>query len=276
MSESTDKHDGGLGRREVLAGGAAGLGALVLGTRAVAAARAAVPASARLAASCVLSPEMTEGPYWIDESLTRRDVTEDVHGLPLVLRLTVVRATSCRPIKNADVEIWHAAPDGEYSGFDGNSGDALPARAPEVRRRRARALRHGVPGLVPRAHAAHPSQGPRRRRGGPHRPAVHEREGDPRGLPDPLLQGARPGRHLARRGHDLRRRRRPLDAADPPPPAAADVATSAASSWACGPRPAAARAPGRSSRPRPPARGGGSGARPSPRSPRSARRRRRR
>jgi protocatechuate 3,4-dioxygenase beta subunit len=122
MSESPDTQSGGLGRREVIAGGAAGLGALVLGTRAVAAARAAVPASARLSASCVLSPEMTEGPYWIDESLTRRDVTEDLHGMPLVLRLTVVRATSCRPIKGADVEIWHAAPDGEYSGFDGSSG----------------------------------------------------------------------------------------------------------------------------------------------------------
>ena len=123
MSEPTDTPDpGGLGRREVIAGGAAGLGALVLGTRAVAAARAAVPASARLSASCVLSPELTEGPYWIDDDLTRRDVTEDVDGMPLILRLTVVRATSCRPIRSADVEIWHAAPDGEYSGFDGSSG----------------------------------------------------------------------------------------------------------------------------------------------------------
>lgn len=75
-----------------------------------------------MAASCVLSPEMTEGPYWIDDELTRRDVTENVHGMPLVLRLTVVRASGCRPIKGADVEIWHAAPDGEYSGFDGSSG----------------------------------------------------------------------------------------------------------------------------------------------------------
>ena len=51
----------GLRRREVITGGAAGLGALVLGTRAVAAARATIPPSARMAASCVLSPEMTEG-----------------------------------------------------------------------------------------------------------------------------------------------------------------------------------------------------------------------
>jgi protocatechuate 3,4-dioxygenase beta subunit len=121
MTHPTASSPDSLRRRDVIAGGAAGLGALVLSSRAVAAARAVVPPSARMAASCVLSPELTEGPYWIDESLTRRDVTEDVQGVPLVLRLTVVHASSCRSIKGADVEIWHAAPDGEYSGFDGSS-----------------------------------------------------------------------------------------------------------------------------------------------------------
>jgi protocatechuate 3,4-dioxygenase beta subunit len=100
-----------LRRREVLAAGAAGLGAVALGLR---------PTAAR-SASCVLTPEMTEGPYWVEEHLTRRDVTEGIHGVPLILRLTVVSASTCRPIKRADVEIWHAAPDGEYSAFDGDS-----------------------------------------------------------------------------------------------------------------------------------------------------------
>jgi hypothetical protein len=45
---------------------------------------------------------MTEGPYWVEEHLTRRDVTEGMHGLPLILRLSVVRASTCRAIKNAD------------------------------------------------------------------------------------------------------------------------------------------------------------------------------
>ena len=93
-----------LRRREVLAAGAAGLGALVLGCRPAAAVRSAT------SASCVPLAEMTEGPYWIDESLKRRDVTEGMRGVPLILRLSVVRASTCRAIKNADVEIWHAAP----------------------------------------------------------------------------------------------------------------------------------------------------------------------
>jgi protocatechuate 3,4-dioxygenase beta subunit len=106
-------HTDHLRRREVLAAGAAGLGAFVLGCRPASALRSAT------SASCLLSPEMTEGPYWIDESLKRRDVTEGMHGVPLILRLSVVRASTCRAIKNADVEIWHAGPDGAYSAFDG-------------------------------------------------------------------------------------------------------------------------------------------------------------
>jgi protocatechuate 3,4-dioxygenase beta subunit len=72
-------------------------------------------------AACVLSPEVTEGPYWIDTSLTRRDVREGKAGVPLLLTLTVQNASACTPITNADVEIWHCDADGDYSGFDGSS-----------------------------------------------------------------------------------------------------------------------------------------------------------
>jgi protocatechuate 3,4-dioxygenase beta subunit len=68
------------------------------------------------AASCVLSPEVTEGPYWIANKLTRRDVTEGRPGLPLELVLTVQDAKTCEPIAGADVEIWHCDAGGTYSG----------------------------------------------------------------------------------------------------------------------------------------------------------------
>ena len=71
------------------------------------------------ATTCILSPEVTEGPYWIDETLTRRNVTEGRPGSPLILDLTVVDAKTCKAIANADVEIWHSDAKGEYSGFDG-------------------------------------------------------------------------------------------------------------------------------------------------------------
>jgi protocatechuate 3,4-dioxygenase beta subunit len=69
------------------------------------------------AATCTLSPEVTAGPYWIDNKLTRRDITENRRGVPLALRLTVIDATTCDPIPGADVEVWHADARGAYSGY---------------------------------------------------------------------------------------------------------------------------------------------------------------
>jgi protocatechuate 3,4-dioxygenase beta subunit len=68
----------------------------------------------------VLSPEVTEGPYYIANHLTRRDITDGRSGLPLALRITVVDADTCKPIHGADVEIWHADAVGVYSGYSGN------------------------------------------------------------------------------------------------------------------------------------------------------------
>jgi protocatechuate 3,4-dioxygenase beta subunit len=76
---------------------------------------------AEAASVCVLSPEVTEGPYYVANHLTRRRITDGRPGLPLALYITVVDADSCKPIENADVEIWHADASGEYSGVNGNT-----------------------------------------------------------------------------------------------------------------------------------------------------------
>jgi protocatechuate 3,4-dioxygenase beta subunit len=96
---------GGLGLTGIVGGGASAL----LGS--------AGPAQA--AGSCVLSPEVTEGPYWVDGTLTRRDIREGKPGLPLEVVFTVQDAKTCHVISGADVEIWHCDAVGEYSGFDG-------------------------------------------------------------------------------------------------------------------------------------------------------------
>jgi protocatechuate 3,4-dioxygenase beta subunit len=69
------------------------------------------------AVACVLTPEQTEGPYYIPNERVRRNITEGRPGAPLVLRLLVVDASTCRPIKGAAVDIWHADAGGVYSGF---------------------------------------------------------------------------------------------------------------------------------------------------------------
>jgi protocatechuate 3,4-dioxygenase beta subunit len=69
------------------------------------------------AVSCVLTPEQTEGPYYIDGEKVRRDITEGKAGVPLLLRTTVVDASTCRPIRGAAVDVWHCDALGVYSGF---------------------------------------------------------------------------------------------------------------------------------------------------------------
>jgi protocatechuate 3,4-dioxygenase beta subunit len=72
--------------------------------------------------SCVLTPEQTEGPYYIAGEKLRRNITDGHPGAALLLRTFVVDASSCRPIRNAAVDIWHADAAGVYSGFgDGTS-----------------------------------------------------------------------------------------------------------------------------------------------------------
>ncbi|MGY1499385.1 intradiol ring-cleavage dioxygenase [Streptomyces sp. QTS52] len=67
----------------------------------------------------VLTTETTEGPYYIDVDKLRQDVTEDEEGIPLTLRLKVIDAETCRPVRNAAVDIWHCSALGVYSGYEG-------------------------------------------------------------------------------------------------------------------------------------------------------------
>jgi protocatechuate 3,4-dioxygenase beta subunit len=69
------------------------------------------------AVTCVLTPELTEGPYYIANEKVRRNITEGKPGAALTLKLTVVDASTCKPIKNAAVDIWHCDAIGEYSAF---------------------------------------------------------------------------------------------------------------------------------------------------------------
>src|SRR5947209_19501200 len=74
------------------------------------------------AVSCVLTPEQTEGPYYVANEHVRRNITEGRPGTPLALRTTVVNASNCKPIKGAAVDVWHADASGTYSGVLGNTG----------------------------------------------------------------------------------------------------------------------------------------------------------
>jgi protocatechuate 3,4-dioxygenase beta subunit len=70
----------------------------------------------------VLTPAQTAGPFYFDPELLRRDITEGYPGAPLTLRLQVVDAGSCAPIRDAVVDVWHADAAGRYSGYPNQLG----------------------------------------------------------------------------------------------------------------------------------------------------------
>lgn len=72
---------------------------------------------------CVVRPEMTEGPYFVDEKLNRTDIRSDPsdgtvkQGTELQLAFNVSRIASgaCTPLAGALVDIWHCDAAGVYS-----------------------------------------------------------------------------------------------------------------------------------------------------------------
>lgn len=111
-----------LGRREAMrllgAGGAAALG----GWRLAAAEQAAPTATA----SCVVRPELTEGPFFVDGTLARSDIRANTatgtmrDGVPLALTFGVsqLAAGRCAPLAGALVHVWQCDAVGIYSGVD--------------------------------------------------------------------------------------------------------------------------------------------------------------
>jgi protocatechuate 3,4-dioxygenase beta subunit len=143
-----------LSRREVLAlfgaggaaaflaactpsGGAATTGTTSAGATASPTALAGASATAATVASalpsCVVVPELTEGPYYLDVELERSDIrtnTSDgaaVEGAPLTLEWIVSQAdgSACVPMADVVVDVWHCDALGVYSGVSGNSGNFL-------------------------------------------------------------------------------------------------------------------------------------------------------
>ena len=71
-------------------------------------------------ASCSPTETMTEGPYYVAGENIRKNITDKQPGTKITLTITVVD-TSCNPIPNAKVDIWHTNASGKYSGVNGNS-----------------------------------------------------------------------------------------------------------------------------------------------------------
>ncbi len=119
----------GVSRRHALALSALGVGAFGIARFAGLGSSLTAATTVDAASACNLMVEVTQGPYYLDETtLVRQDITEGKAGTPLTLDFTIANATSCGPIAGAVVEIWHADATGTYSGYPsqvGSTGAAL-------------------------------------------------------------------------------------------------------------------------------------------------------
>ena len=89
------------------------------------------PSGTSAALDCVVRPELTIGPYFVDGQLNRSDIRSEPsdnsvkEGVPLTLNIMVasVGANSCTPIEGAQVDVWHCDANGQYSGVSDQGFD---------------------------------------------------------------------------------------------------------------------------------------------------------
>jgi protocatechuate 3,4-dioxygenase beta subunit len=80
--------------------------------------------------ACVVVPELTEGPYYVDEKLERADIRIDtadgtaVDGAVLRIDWIVsqVDGSACIPLEGVLVDVWHCDALGDYSDVQGEVG----------------------------------------------------------------------------------------------------------------------------------------------------------
>jgi protocatechuate 3,4-dioxygenase beta subunit len=122
-----------LSRREALAFlGATGAVMLLGCSDSTATSDTSTPASS----ACLVRPELTEGPYYVDEELNRSDVGSDPTTgaikdgalLALTFNVTSAAGNACTPLAGAVVDIWHTDAAGVYSDVSDQSFNTIGQR----------------------------------------------------------------------------------------------------------------------------------------------------
>ncbi|KAK0220697.1 extracellular dioxygenase [Armillaria fumosa] len=79
-------------------------------------------------ASCVLAPEVTQGPYFVDGEYVRSNITEDQEGVYTYVDVELIDVSTCEPVSDIYIDFWHCNATGVYAGVvasgNGNSDDA--------------------------------------------------------------------------------------------------------------------------------------------------------
>ncbi|KAM0386961.1 hypothetical protein FCULG_00012073 [Fusarium culmorum] len=72
--------------------------------------------------SCVLTPEVTIGPYYVSGETIRRNLKEDQEGVDLILDYQIINVETCEPVPELYLDIWHCNSTGVYAGVN-NQGN---------------------------------------------------------------------------------------------------------------------------------------------------------
>lgn len=69
--------------------------------------------------SCILSPEITDGPYYVVGEKMRSNVKEALYsdGVDLFLEVQYIDVNTCEPVPAVAVDIWNCNATGVYSGI---------------------------------------------------------------------------------------------------------------------------------------------------------------
>ncbi|KAI1084210.1 aromatic compound dioxygenase [Whalleya microplaca] len=67
--------------------------------------------------SCLLTPEVTQGPYYVGGEYVRENVIEDQEGVDTILDYQVIDINTCEPVTDVYVEMWHCNATGVYGGI---------------------------------------------------------------------------------------------------------------------------------------------------------------
>ncbi|GAB9467052.1 hypothetical protein Gpo141_00004411 [Globisporangium polare] len=77
---------------------------------------------------CILEPQVTQGPYYVNGEFIRSDIREGQPGVDLYTELQVIDVNTCKPVTDLYVDFWHCNTTGVYSGVvaggNGNTADA--------------------------------------------------------------------------------------------------------------------------------------------------------
>ncbi|KAG2783046.1 hypothetical protein Pcac1_g7363 [Phytophthora cactorum] len=76
---------------------------------------------------CILEPEVTQGPYYVNGELVRSDIREEEEGVDLYAEIQIIDVNTCEPVEGLYLDFWHCNATGVYSGIvasgNGDSSD---------------------------------------------------------------------------------------------------------------------------------------------------------